>query len=363
MIGEQLIDFVVNSYEFTPTRGARVKRIVMRGIDKLGLTDADAQYEYADRIAQTFTASMHGPISLDSKLPQCEYGLYDLIGSIDSKLQALVEDGDGGSHTDDIPFSDVSSFGVCLRNIDDYPEQIRCRLHEVSARYCRDGKIILPQRTIVTVSFDPLSFRFRRRRFNGNPLSFFQEHGDRYKGLSRSELAKFDRGLYDSLIRFGQLDIAVPQNQRLPLSDAERQKIVAAFLVNNGGIKRTAIQSGHAISTIDKYTKRLGLEAQQHGRPLSDDKRKHIISCYGDCAGDAHSAARKIGCSYKTVARYWASAGLKAKGIGGRCLPADQIKEICDAYSTYGGNARSAARGLHYSRGTISKYWKEAYLM
>ena len=97
--------------------------------------------------------------------------------------------------------------------------QIQERLSEVVYKYERDGRLVLPARTIVAIRFTPLSIRFGRRNYNGNPLGYFLEHKDDYGGMSRAELASFDGGLYRVLRKHRQLSEAIPTTLRRTFGD------------------------------------------------------------------------------------------------------------------------------------------------
>ena len=77
-------------------------------------------------------------------------------------------------------------------------------------RYERDGRIALPARPIREIRFTPLNIRFIRRRYGGDPIGFFQDNQIAYAGLRRSDLARFDAGLYHALRESQQLDRAIP---------------------------------------------------------------------------------------------------------------------------------------------------------
>jgi len=63
------------------------------------------------------------------------------------------------------------------------------------------------------VGFEPFFIRFGNRRYQGNPLTFFEENTEIYSNLTRTELSKFDPGLYKALRRAGQLELAIPERK------------------------------------------------------------------------------------------------------------------------------------------------------
>ncbi len=109
------------------------------------------------------------------------------------------------------PLWDFSAESIA-RNVD----QIKGSLRNLENKYGRNRKIILPARPIKAVTRKKnaeLQIEFGLRRYNGNPLGFFQEHRHIYAPLSRSQLFAFDGGLYECLRQAGQLDVAIPEKR------------------------------------------------------------------------------------------------------------------------------------------------------
>ncbi len=63
---------------------------------------------------------------------------------------------------------------------------------------------------------------FKNRKYNGDPLSYFQKHAILYAGLSRNQLNEVDSGLYDALRRNGQLELAIPEADRKQVDNGRK---------------------------------------------------------------------------------------------------------------------------------------------
>ena len=50
----------------------------------------------------------------------------------------------------------------------------------------------------------------KKKRVFGDPLNYFKAHFEKYKGMKRSELKKFDPSFYNALNRTNQLKDAIP---------------------------------------------------------------------------------------------------------------------------------------------------------
>lgn len=84
------------------------------------------------------------------------------------------------------------------------------RIDVLAKKYVKDGKLFMPKRPIIQVYFEPFSIKFGNRRYNNNPLAFFEANKNIYGGMSRSELSFFDNGLYLALRNHGQLNSVIP---------------------------------------------------------------------------------------------------------------------------------------------------------
>ena len=70
---------------------------------------------------------------------------------------------------------------------------------------------------------------FGRRTFNGDPLAYFKEHEDFYQGLNRTQLSKIDRALHFALLRTGQINEAIPSVRKSPLGKSYSRQKFARF--------------------------------------------------------------------------------------------------------------------------------------
>ena len=110
------------------------------------------------------------------------------------------------------------------------------------------------------------------RNYNGNPLKYFREHKDVYEGMGREELSLFDPGLYRTLLRYGQLEKAIPFKKKSKgrpplLAEKQVKKIIKAYKKYDGKAMRAAENSKHHANTFIKYWRREGLKIRGKGRP------------------------------------------------------------------------------------------------
>ena len=243
---EATVREIVHSYGLSPKLEYRITRIATRRIAELGINGFDMAYSHISDLVDRFRAPF-GEMSRDSPVSQnSSLTLLDSIGMQDNNLTLLsgghVENEDEENpevlpeevvtgilsgvldRTDLALFSQLIGNTRGLRGFDISPDEILVlapkiqeRLEILAKKYEINGRLIIPQRPVISVQFDPyFSIRFRRRSFGNDPLAFFKEHSDIYQGLSRSDLDRVDGSLYQTLRNRGQLDLAIPTKRINP---------------------------------------------------------------------------------------------------------------------------------------------------
>ncbi len=339
---KKFIRGIVETYDLPPKLEARITNIAITGIEEHNFSNIADQYDYIAWLVDKFTnlASLGArlPISLDAEIkPNSHLRLYDLITSpYDNDKKGLEEE----NGVDILSLEELLNLlrerldkkGLNLlstllpekrrkmmlyvnypkRDITRNYDDIAYRLAEIAETFDRNGKIMIPPRPIIQVKFKPLRIKFGRRNYNGNPLSFFEQHRENYQGMKRKELKHYDSGLYTALRIQRQLDKAIPDSWLL--SEQEKEIIRRTFIANDGYLYKTAQQLGYAHQTIKKVCREGGLKVIWGGRPLPQENIDEIIKCYIAYNGNAHMSARHLPYSYKTVWKYWKKYGLQAKG-------------------------------------------------
>ena len=192
---------------------------------------------------------------------------------------------------------------------------IQKRLESLAKKYEKQGRLVIPKRPIIHVDFDPLSIKFKRRNYQGDPLSFFREHKRTYGELSRTELSEFDRGLYRSLLKHGQLEQAIPETRHRnfqgdPLSFFRKH-------TKYSGLSRTELARLDptlygSLITYGQLEQAIPETKPHSGKRFSESRVKEIILSRSTYNGDALKASQHLGCDKRTVLKYWGQAELKA---------------------------------------------------
>lgn len=111
-----------------------------------------------------------------------------------------------------------------------------------------------------------------------DPLEYYNENYDRYKGMNRSQLAKEDNALYVALLRHGQIDLAIPE--------------------------------------FDKAKSERGRRGGMSKHILSESEIEIIVDSHELFYENPNEAARYIPYSLYTIRRVWKSKGLETIGRG-----------------------------------------------
>jgi hypothetical protein len=310
---------IIKSYGLSQNLETRLISIGIRRINELHLNSFEDRYTYLSHLVEKFTSSFITRLGEsvndipDRKKPQAR-PKKNLI----TAREALDYVKDHLDKTDYFLFCQLvenpeNRLNISRNQLVERIPTIQRRLESLAKRYEREGQLVIPKRPIVHVKFDPLFIKFGRRNFNGDPLSFFRKHKKTYGRLSRTELAGFDRGLYRSLLKQGQLEQAIPETRHRNFNGDP----LSFFRENSkySGLSRTELAriDPTLYGSLISYNQ-LGQaipETKPHsGKRLSESEVREIIEARDTYKGDASKASRHLGRDRRTVIKYWRRAKL-----------------------------------------------------
>ena len=295
MADDKLIRSIVETHNLDPTIHEKIIKLAIGVVDQGFLNDFDSVYAYIDSLVEKVNIPYpeRFALSLDRLItPDSTKTFHDLFGAEDESLATLFEKPDNSE--EGLPIEEAISILGSKINEHDIalmqqlldgcesnlilnwsPKELRINAYQIQERIAKlkdkyelDGELIIPRRPIVYVQLNKsLVIKFGKRTYKGNPLAFYLANLDVYAGMSRSELAKFDGGLYGALRREKQLEIAIPEIKKREslFSQDEIKKIVAAHGTYKGNASKASKHLLYAPSTILRYWKAEGLEIQKGG--------------------------------------------------------------------------------------------------
>lgn len=397
MTTDELVRQIVWTYELPPKLEERITRIATQRMHErrhnLYPNTPEALYNDIAHLVEAFGAPYGARLPLSLDLPVAfgsDTTFHEFIGEEDRRLSKFFEDErQSGMPLQEIveilkgridsPYLDVVHRLLSSRNekggliLDVAPDKIdtrrvQDRLKELIDRFTINGKLVVPARPIQQVSFEPLNIEFGVRRFKGDPLTFFYEHRNVYEQLTRVQLYRVDRGLYETLRKHGQLDRAIPfrktRGNRV-IGPEDTARILAAFQLYRSSAYRTAKETGFSNATIVKYWIKAGLmQPRKKKEALPPEQVAKVLEAHSIYGGSANMAARNLPFGYSTIVKYWKRADLKISkpryhSTGQQqSLTEEEIGQVVAAHKVYDGRASEAAEHLPYSSGTIIKYWR-----
>jgi hypothetical protein len=292
MAYDDFIREIVKSHGLAPRLQEKIISIAIRRVNELTINTQDGVYGYVDYLVEKFTQSGEErflTVSLDSKVGhESDATFMDFLGEQDRNLMAIQ------NPPAVQPYSNVSDIVNSLRgklsNADfavlvqiareginpliSSPKEIAIpkdevmanvpkimeRLEILAAAYERNGKLVIPPRPIVRVQFDPkLYIQFAPRRYNGNPIDFFRANHEAYEGMSRAELADFDKGIYGALLKARQVHLAIPSVSYRHFPQWKIDSIVGAHPRVNGNAEEIARSMALSTRTVVRYWREHGL--------------------------------------------------------------------------------------------------------
>ena len=295
--GRESVESILQTYDIPQGLRERIRTIASRRCAEWQFESFADQYAYIAELVERFTmpwierhaARLDQPVFEDGRQT-----LHDYIGSQDSALKSLIL---GKSplkalHAREIvnilerhlpqghlafiedllcSRAEKSLWSFSADRVAKHVPSIVTTLKLLEQRYGRNGRIVLPPRPIKTVtrqSNGELKIRYGDRRYNGDPLAFFEEHADVYGGLTRRGLQKFDPGLYQAIRLSGQMSSAIPIRvfaPGRPISKDQIDRIIVTYEQTASLIKTARIVHS-CRRTIRKYLDMKGLNRQGTGK-------------------------------------------------------------------------------------------------
>jgi len=240
-------------------------------------------------------------------------------------------------------------------NIDIVPEEdvekIVSRIKELTEVY--GSPLNLLARPIKGAKFNPLEISWGWRRWKTDPIEFLNDNPV-YKDLSRYQLQRFDRGLYDILWKKDLLEEAIPEI-RNHLPTTTRKKVRKGYTTYNKKARQTALHLGISTETVLNDWRSKGYEIREHNN-LTQSEVQQIIHAHTTYKGVLYKAAKALKRHQKTIMKYWEAANLESTN---RTITDAHEQTIKDAYHIYKGVVSQATEHLPYSPPTIRKIWKK----
>lgn len=295
---------IVRTYDLPLRLQDKIARIAVRRIAELNIGGFDNVYRYVDYLVGRFQARRDKKEkltdSLDTAVRDDSRTLIQKIGVHDPALLSLTQ-GQGeispSSTINEIlemlrgKLSDAdltTLLQLARRGINQYntsPEeltlskdfiasshQVKERLEVLAEKFGMNGRIIIPNRPIIYVQFDPKFYiRFEAEQspvsYMGcrTPLSYFIHHSSKYKGKTEDELKNYDPELHKALVEAGQLQIAIspkPQRTYGPTAD----EIIAAYNASHKNLSVAARLLGIGVDAIYHNIRRKKLGLKGYGR-------------------------------------------------------------------------------------------------
>ena len=406
---------IVGTYEIPEHHKNKIISIAERCINELGLITFEDQYRYISDLVEKFQIPWKEKkaLRLDSLIQSDgDNTFHNIIGIDDPNFIDISEDKFDDekpelSFTEVVPYiaenlpptyADfilqlIKSPSTAYTLLNDVPKEVSDLIPAIQHRigilakiYEKGGEIVFPKRLISSIQFDPFYIRFSPRRYNGNPLTFFEQHRDFFEKFckSRKQLYWFDAGIYDTLRKNGQLSLAIPHanpfrvelgrrlgKKELKLTEKQLEEIALAHSTYQGNASETARNLPYSYATIINRWKDFKLPVlgkpnyQRKQHKLLSEQIDDIILAHSTYQGNTSEAARHLPYCYATIRKYWKEARFESseKALGrDLSLSQEKIEKIVAAHSTYQGNALLAAKNLCHSHRTVTKYWMQAEL-
>lgn len=397
---------IVSTYNLPKRVESLVLRIARRNIRELGFISFDDQYRYLAHLIDKFQVGRDEKrtVSLESSAFNDGRRWYDVLSDgrdayedeesgIPLRKAVEISDlflGDGQKATTH-QLLDRSMSG---ENLGSEPDEVIADFLGIDlrsravARYLQSGGVIYPERRVIQVilDLDNVRIRWGDRRYQGNPLNYFQRHRKVYDGLSRNGLYKRDVGLYDALHRnktraedgreVRQIELAIPEKKQRDYR-TYRDGPLGFFREN---IEQYKGLSRWGLQQKDKALYLALLRYDQLAQAIPDVRWKprtseeitqeitRVVNAHNLYSGNLNRTARELDLDGREVWRIWMNHSLIVKGgVGGRPR-ADgkpnqstegRTTEILEAHTLCSGNCNMAARSLGMVPGTVWYVWKK----
>lgn len=288
MADENSIRSIIETYELPNSLEDKILAIANQNIPAYSPGSSQSNYDYIASLVDKFTRPYEDRFlkSLDEAVgPDDRRTRHELIGGHDYSLKELIPGKNQRKRlhahelielledhlerpyleliSDLLPGTEAESFlwGLSPKHVTGDMDSIKKVLLNLEAKYGSRGTIILPPRPIISVrrNSQELDIRFGARKYNGNPLAFYESNQEIYQGMGRTELARFDQGMYQSLRVANQLDQAIPEKRYKPgkkLSKEQVNLILKTFKANGGHLANTAKTLSHSPGTVRTYLRK-----------------------------------------------------------------------------------------------------------
>jgi len=388
---------ILETYKLSERLKDRLTYIASTTIEEKGLETFDEKYEYIADLIEKFLIPFGEKVALrlDSKVKiDSRTEFYNFLGLTDPNIDKLFQDecmenGEEERISEGIMLKDAMGIlegqldtldlklihqlstykgkrdhrlNISAEEITTSLPSIQSRLDQLVTKYEKDGRLIIPKRPIIQIKFDPLSIKFRRRFYDGNPLAYFKKHYS-HLNLKRRDLLKLDLPLCHALYKYNQLDEAIPEKMK-PIKVYEDPLEYFKEHYGNTEIRRSEL----AFKERGLYDKLRGEGILGKAIPIKERKKLEkddmnlIIESYEKYNKSASKAARHLPYSAMTITKYWRREGLEVRKSGDHGLEVGEINNVIEAYQTYKGNSEEAAKHLSYSSPTIRKHWRNVGL-
>lgn len=341
------VEEIVNSYEgLSNQQKQKIVEIAKRRIEDFGITSFDRQYQYVADLVEKWQSPWQESLSmsLDAPIKDGENNSFSqIIGETDPQFEDLFQEMteeeplDMGQvlsifekelDVEDINFLQSSWERIKNMSFSSSEEEnltsvfkVQQRIKQLKEKYNKNGKLIVPIRPIKEINFEDqqniIVFGFRSWR-DTDPLDFFRKHKDVYGGMTRSELWKFDSGLFAALHKVNKIAEAIPEVSPVAvhLSPKQIEKIAEGRYLNMT-LEEIAKYANTSASSAKRHLIKMGLEATGDNKKFSQEAIAEIVKAHNLYGGSASETARRLECSPNSVLRYWKKAGLKAIGKSG----------------------------------------------
>jgi len=341
------VEEIVNSYEgLSEQQREKIVEAAKRRIEGFGITSFDRQYQCIADLVEKWQSPWQESlsVSLDAPIKDGENSSFSqIIGEIDPQFEDLFQEAIEEELLDveqvlsifgkELDIEDINflqslqertenmSFSSSEEENLTSVSKVQQRIKQLKEKYNKNGKLIVPIRPIKEISFegsqDIITFGFRSWR-DIDPLDFFRKHKDVYGEMTRSELWKFDSGLFAALHKVGKIAEAIPEVSpvAIHLSSKQIEKIAEGRYLNMT-LEEIAKYANTSVSSAKRHLIKMGLEATGDNKKFSQEAIAEITKAHSLYKGSANQTARNLGCSANSVLRYWKKAGLKAVGKSG----------------------------------------------
>lgn len=337
-MSKKVIESILKTYEIPGKLKGKIGFIALQRVEEDFINDYNQIYDYIAHLIEKFQTPYEGRffIRLDSqkyknsnapyyeffsseeteKIPKRQMDSKNTLSLSDTyKILERYLDKTSFSLFQQLLFKEDVKFNVSEEFLIKNHLKIQEKLEKLVKK--NKNRFVIPKRPIIQLQ----PIKFGRRTYNKNPLAFFNSHPDSYGGLSRTQLSKFDAGLYESLRRWGQIEFAIPKTVIPGSSTKLKQNKIDAIIYSYKNCKivqRVAKEHNVSRTVVDTYLIKANLKKPRkktgtYGYPK--EKIDEIIKAHDKCK-IANQVAKKFNVTRFTVIKHWREAGLEILSKG-----------------------------------------------